>query len=708
MITEEAYRALEEAVGEDNVTREPAMLDSYAWQPFLNMTEDLWVRRPVAVALPASTEEVQAVVRACNSARAEVQGHLHRLGGAQRAHLRRRGPARPAAHEPHPGDRRREHVRGGGALRLRRRAAGGGVEARAQHPHRGGGAALLPLAGATSMHGCGNDSLYMSTSSRNLLGVEWVLPNGEVLRLGSLGSGAGWFSGDGPGPSLRGIVRGTSGAFGGFGVFTKAAVKLFNWPGPEVIEGRRPHPRLHQRPAGMLPPLQLRLSRRASLHRRRLQVGEAEIGYLFTRMVTTEFILLIMPHLFQRPGASKGKAVMDLANACVAHPFMIMLVGSSADEIDYQEAVLHEIVDSVGGIAMDMGKIEPARKLMGNNMLRCTIFATVFRFGNMFATNLDGNEATDSQYEWTHAMQGPKESYIRSGQMIDDGGENPYIIHYENNLYGHCETIYFYDQRLRKHREALDPLGFDTTLAAIEQCNVPLAAFDPVARKFLSPLAVRLQRVAEEDLGRLRPGRRLRHRPVHRREGPGLGEGLAGEAGEAQAPAGALRHARAYNIRFRGDCSCTVRRVGWSRPDGAKFCKSCGQPVSGTPEPPAAASPGPYPVYPVPAAAPSRGRMFVILGIVGLVTLIAIVAVVALLSLGGDEGVVGTYYSKSGDSPLELKADGTFTMDAGEIELEGTYEVRGDELTLTLSYFGMESEVEGTIRGGSITIEDEC
>jgi len=217
-------------------------------------------------------------------------------------------------------------------------------------------------------------------------------------------------------------------------------------------------------------------------------VGEAEIGYLFTRMVTTEFILLIMPHLFQRL-VKKGRAVMDLANACVAHPFMIMLVGSSPDEVAYQEAVLHRIVDSVGGIAMDMGKIEPARRLMGNNMLRCTIFATVFRFGNMFATNLDGNEATDSQYDWTHAMQGPKESYIRSGQMIDDGGENPYIIHYENNLYGHCETIYFYDQRIRKHREALDPLGFDTALAAIEQCNVPLAAFDPVARKFLSPLA---------------------------------------------------------------------------------------------------------------------------------------------------------------------------------------------------------------------------
>jgi hypothetical protein len=120
-----------------------------------------------------------------------------------------------------------------------------------------------------------------------------------------------------------------------------------------------------------------------------------------------------------------------------------------------------------------------------------------------------------------------------------------------------------------------------------------------------------------------------------------------------------------------------------------------------------AASPGPYAAYPTPPPAPSRRRLLIILGIVGMVTLIAVVAVVALLSLGGGEGVAGTYYGRSEDGSLELKTDGTFTMDAGGIELKGTYEVRGDELTLTLSYFGMESEVEGTIKDGRITIEGE-
>jgi glycolate oxidase len=66
MISDEAYRQLKEAVGPENVSREPAVLEGYAWQPFLNDDPALWIRRPVAAVLPGSTEEVQAVVRICN------------------------------------------------------------------------------------------------------------------------------------------------------------------------------------------------------------------------------------------------------------------------------------------------------------------------------------------------------------------------------------------------------------------------------------------------------------------------------------------------------------------------------------------------------------------------------------------------------------------------------------------------------------------
>jgi hypothetical protein len=73
-------------------------------------------------------------------------------------------------------------------------------------------------------------------ASRNLLGVEWVLPNGEILRTGSLSvHGEGHWWGEGPGPDLRGLVRSISGHHGALGVITRIAVKLYPWPGPTVL-----------------------------------------------------------------------------------------------------------------------------------------------------------------------------------------------------------------------------------------------------------------------------------------------------------------------------------------------------------------------------------------------------------------------------------------------------------------------------------------
>lgn len=488
MITDDAYRLLEEAVGSEYVTREPAMLDSYCWQPFLNMGESLWVKRPAAVALPSSTEEVCKLVKACNAEGLRFKA-LSTGWGAQGGasyddevlfDLRRM-------------DRIVEIDEENMYAVVEPYVCGGELQAecwkRGLNTHLvGAGPHASPLAGATSMHGCGNDSISMSTSSRNVLGVEWVLPNGEVLRLGSAGAGGKWFSGDGPGPSLRGIMRGTSGAFGGFGVFTRVALKLYHWPGPESIESTG----TVLDSTGALPDCMTLFNcafrTEADSVDAMYKIGEAEIGCIQVRMMTSELALLMTPHLFPKL-VKKGPAILELLNGMMANPFVLLLAGNSARELAYQEKVLHEIVRSCGGIAMDMGRLAPAKKMMGMNLLRCTVFPTVFRFGNMFATNLDGNEATDTQSEWTHTMQRHKSGYVSRDGLIDDGGENPYMINYENNLFGHCETVYLYDHRNERHRESLEPLGFDTTLAAIEQCNVPLAAFEPVTRKILSPLA---------------------------------------------------------------------------------------------------------------------------------------------------------------------------------------------------------------------------
>lgn len=288
-IPESAYQELESAVEKEFVSREPAVLDGYAWQPMGNEDPAKRVKRPVAVVLPSSAEEVQEVVRVCN-----------RHGLRFKAFATGWGIFSAVTYDNvvHIDLRRMDRI-----LDLDERnmyavvepcVCGAQLQAEAMKVGLiihiiGAGPVCSPLASATSGWGVGWDSVYMSYSARNVLGVEWVLPEGEIIRLGSLGSGTGWFSGDGPGPSLRGLMSGSTGALGGLGVFTKGAIKLYGWPGPPRVETE-----------GMLLDARSEVPENIRFHlcvfpdRKRLadvvyRIGESEIGYLATKTSIAAF-----------------------------------------------------------------------------------------------------------------------------------------------------------------------------------------------------------------------------------------------------------------------------------------------------------------------------------------------------------------------------------------------------------------------------------
>jgi hypothetical protein len=91
----------------------------------------------------------------------------------------------------------------------------------------GAGPSASVLAGTAAHFGSGPTNISTDFGGRNLLGIEWVLPDGDVLRLGPVGPGGTGVNADGPGPSLRGVVRGYGGANGGIGIFTKCAVSCY-------------------------------------------------------------------------------------------------------------------------------------------------------------------------------------------------------------------------------------------------------------------------------------------------------------------------------------------------------------------------------------------------------------------------------------------------------------------------------------------------
>jgi glycolate oxidase len=230
-LTKEEYKALEDIVGPEYITQEPVIMESYnqVWGNKLAFG-DKRHNPPAAVLLPATVKEVQAIVRFCNkagilfkpSARAfeyvatylsSERGILLELKRMNRI-LEIDEKNAHAVVEPY-------------VTMYELLDAVGKVGYYVGKPGVGYTASVISL--ACCHQGMTISQIYTSGYGRNVLGCEWVLPTGEILYLGTAGREGGWFSGDGPGFSLRGILRGRAGANGGHGVITKCSVKLYPW-----------------------------------------------------------------------------------------------------------------------------------------------------------------------------------------------------------------------------------------------------------------------------------------------------------------------------------------------------------------------------------------------------------------------------------------------------------------------------------------------
>jgi hypothetical protein len=238
--TKDVYHALEDIVGPNNVSDDPAVLLTYQFP--LDVTSihlgpfyKTYSPRGAAVVLPGCTEEVQAVVKLCNKYKIKYKPSSTFWGAM----------GYPCFDDVVQLDMRRMDR----VLQIDKKnmfavvepyVIGANLQAEAMkvglNTHIiGAGASCSPLASATSFTGAGPDTLFMDSGNGNLLGLEWVMPNGELMRTGSLGSGLGWFCGEGPGPGVRAIVRGGMAARGAMGVYTKCALKLYPWPGPTEL-----------------------------------------------------------------------------------------------------------------------------------------------------------------------------------------------------------------------------------------------------------------------------------------------------------------------------------------------------------------------------------------------------------------------------------------------------------------------------------------
>lgn len=237
-LTRELYSEFEEIVGKRNISEEPAVLETYRCISSQSSAHygpyDMKTPKPMAVLLPGSTEQVQKIIQICNREKIDfkasstfwsAQGFVSSDNSIQLDMRRMRkieidAKNMTATIEPF--------------------ATAAAIQAETMKygltPNVGGmGCSSSILASTAGWQGPGPGSIYAGSAYDNLICAEWVLPNGEVMVTGSAGAGCGWFCGEGPGPSLRAIVRGGIGTAGDMGVCTKMSIKLSPWPGPEEL-----------------------------------------------------------------------------------------------------------------------------------------------------------------------------------------------------------------------------------------------------------------------------------------------------------------------------------------------------------------------------------------------------------------------------------------------------------------------------------------
>lgn len=218
-----------------------------------------------------------------------------------------------------------------------------------------------------------------------MLGVEWVLPSGDLVRMESLGlrdaDRADWFTADGPGPSLRGIMRGFMGALGGLGVFTRVAIKLYSYPCDSKWEI-----------SGYSPDYAFAVPDFMQYHI--VDYGSYEkMGEGFRRIEEEEICFMCFHTSAYGLGAIFSHKIGDFMKSIpptllVKHPLVIMITGRTRREFEYKERVL-EAVNTLDAF-------NPLLRLLAKYIMR--IRPGYFRLLSDFTVLVtrDGNTSTET------------------------------------------------------------------------------------------------------------------------------------------------------------------------------------------------------------------------------------------------------------------------------------------------------------------------
>lgn len=439
-----AYRVLEDALGAENVCDDPGVTCAYSYMWLLYSTHVQSGRyRPAAVALPGSTEDVQTIIRIANR-----YGFNYIPVGTNLLPPTIPVHANTVIIDPKRMDR---------ILDVNEKSMYAVVEPYVTYSQlqaevmKKGLTITVAEAGAQvsvvannmfqGMGGTGHKFGY----NRGALACDWVLPTGEILRIGSRGNlNAGWFWGDCAGLNFKGLLRADSGHCGGFGMVTTMAVKLFPYPGPEVFPVAGANPNFSvDLPKDTFRLNLIKFPARKNLIDAMYEIGHAEIAAAVHEVPASMILAGASPsveYFWEKWPRFKEqwKNVLSVA-----------LIGfSSPRQVDYEQKVLDTIVGELGGEYIQEGSElwevaehnlgEQIRTGLSNRLFR--IAGDFFVMGGFGFDSIDQSFKMSEEYMWPLIEEGQKK-----GHFVEGDDHNDWLNSYQLGHFSETEPLILFE-----------------------------------------------------------------------------------------------------------------------------------------------------------------------------------------------------------------------------------------------------------------------
>lgn len=446
VLEKQIYEEFEDIVGVGNIDDGDVVTNVYAYNWCMEIFNYMEGKEPIpfspipkAVILPSSTEEVQKIVKLCNKYRILIKIQSTGLGPWNQ----------PSTDNCIIFDMRRmnkivkideknlyaviEPYVSGAQLQVEIMKYG----LNCHMP--GAGPMVSPLASATSMNGPGFTSPSTGHSARNVLAVEWVLPDGEVMKLGSFGlkNNPDWFHGDGPGPSLRGIMRGWAGTKSGLGVFTKVAVKLFPYPCNTDFNVKENSPNYDFDIPDFMKLYVMDCGNFKKLEDVMLGVEEEEISFMCSYLSGFAVMAIF---------SNSIESLMDkIPIGQMKAPLVVIITARTKREFTYKQKVMDFLLNNFK-IKNIIGKIYTPKPIFYAEALRSNLGLHGFIATGGFQSSKGVADTANVCLRSTKSNIPLKKKFIKQEVIVNDFGEGTWMSSYESGHYFHMESPTMFDQ----------------------------------------------------------------------------------------------------------------------------------------------------------------------------------------------------------------------------------------------------------------------